>query len=56
MLIYGERHLLSVLDDYVGHYAATARTSPASNDRPTTTTKPAFRWTCRSSGGKCSAA
>ena len=35
---------------------ATARTSPASNDRPTTTTKPAFRWTCRSSGGKCSAA
>ena len=58
MLIYGERHLLSVLDDYVGSVitTATARTSPASNDRPTTTTKPAFRWTCRSSGGKSSAA
>jgi hypothetical protein len=34
----------------------TARTSPASDDRPTTTTKPTFRWSCRSSGGKCSAA
>jgi hypothetical protein len=31
---------------------ATARTSPASNDRPTTTTKPTFRWTCRFTGGK----
>ena len=31
-------------------------TATASNDRPTTTTKPAFRWTSRSSGGKCSAA
>ena len=35
---------------------ATARTSPASNDRPTTTTRPAFHSTCRSSGGKYSAA
>ena len=35
---------------------ATARTRLPSNDRPITTTKPAFRWTCRSSGGKCSAA
>jgi hypothetical protein len=26
-----------------------ARTSPASNDHPTKITKPAFRWTCRSS-------
>ena len=34
----------------------TARTSPASNDHPTGTTKPAYRWTCRSSGGRCSAA
>ena len=31
----------------------TARTSPASNGRPTTTTKPAFRWTCRFSDGRC---
>jgi hypothetical protein len=34
----------------------TARTSPASNDHPTTTAKRAHRWTCRSSGGRCSAA
>jgi hypothetical protein len=31
----------------------TARTSPASNDRPT---GPACRQTCQSSGGRCSAA
>ena len=35
---------------------ATARTNPAGNDRPTTTTKPTIRWTCRSTGGKSSAA
>jgi len=35
---------------------ATARTSPASNDHPTTTAKRARRWTYRSSGGRCSAA
>ena len=34
----------------------TARTSPASNDHPTTTARPARRWTRRSSGGRCSAA
>lgn len=31
------------------------RTSPASNDHPTTTTRPTFRWTRRSNGAKCSA-
>jgi hypothetical protein len=56
MLIYGERHLRSVLGEYVGHYNGTARTSPASNDRPTGTTKPACRQTCQSSGKRCSAA
>ena len=35
---------------------ATARTSLASNDRPTTMTSPARRWTCRSSGARCSVA
>jgi len=35
---------------------ATAPHSPASNDRPTTTIKPTFHWTCRSTGGKSSAA
>jgi hypothetical protein len=34
----------------------TARTSPASNDPPTKTIKSAFRWTCRFSGERCSAA
>ena len=33
-----------------------ARTSPASNDHPTKMTKPAFRWTCQSSDGRCLAA
>ena len=54
MLIYGERHLLRSWTTTSPITTATARTSPASNYRPTTTTKPAFRWTCRSSGGKCS--
>ena len=52
VLIYGERHLRSVL----GQYAATARTSPASNDHPTTTAKRARRWISQSSGGRYSAA
>jgi hypothetical protein len=33
MLIY-ERHLRSVLGKYADHYNGTARTNPASNDRP----------------------
>ena len=56
MLIYGERHLRSVLGEYPAITTGTARTSPASNDRPTGTTKPACRQTCQSSGGRCSAA
>ncbi len=36
--------------------ASTGRTSPDSNDHPTTTAGPTFRWTRRSRGGKCSAA
>jgi hypothetical protein len=31
----------------------TVRTSPASNDHPTEMTRPAYRWTCRSSGARC---
>jgi putative transposase len=34
----------------------TARISPASSDRATTMTRPARRWTCQSSGARCSAA
>ena len=60
VLIYGERHLRSVLDEYAGHYnghrPGIARTSPASNDHPTTTARRARRWISQSSGGRCSAA
>jgi hypothetical protein len=35
---------------------STGPTSPASNDHPTTTTRPALRWTCRFTGARCSAA
>jgi hypothetical protein len=34
----------------------TARTSLASNDQPTVTTKRAFRWTCWLRGARCSVA
>ena len=39
-----------------GVTTGTARTSPVGNDYPTTTARPASRWTCRSSGARCSAA
>ena len=56
MLIYGERHQQSVLREYAGHYTGTARTNPASNDHPTTTTRSPFRLTSRFSGARYSAA
>ena len=56
MLIYSERDLHSVPGEYAALTTGTARTSPASNDHPTTTTRPARHWTCRSSGERCSAA
>ena len=34
----------------------TVPTGPASNGRPTVTTKSAFHWTCRFNGGRCSVA
>ena len=56
MLIYHERHLRSVLREYVGHYTSTGPTSPDSGDHPTMTTRPALRWTYPFSGGQYSAA
>jgi hypothetical protein len=56
MLIYGERHLRTVPGRYAGHYTAPARTSPASNDRPTTTRRSSCRQAHRCSAGKYPAA
>ena len=56
MLIYGERHLRSVLGQTPAITTGTGRTSPASNDHPTRTTKSALRRTRRFGGGRCSAA
>ena len=56
MLIYSEQHLRSVLASTPAITTGTARISPVSNDHPTRTAKSAFRWTCRSSGGRYSAA
>ena len=53
MLIYDERHLRSVLCEYAAHYN-TARTSPASNDRPTMTRRQSCRLMHRSNAGKYS--
>ena len=57
MLIYGERHLRSVL----GRLRRPLQPPPTAPVPPATTTRPRrpsrrCRWTCRSSGGKCSAA
>ena len=56
MLIYGERHLGPSSASTPAITTASDRTSPASYDRPTRTTKPGRRWTCRFSGARCSVA
>jgi hypothetical protein len=37
MLIYNERHAITVLEQYVRHYNVTVHTRAASNIHPTTT-------------------
>ena len=56
LLIYDQRHLRSVLGGSPAITTATARTSPASNDRPTRTARPARRWICRSDSARSSVA
>jgi hypothetical protein len=56
MLIYGERHLRFVLGSTPPITTGAARTSPASNDRPTTTAKSALHGICPFGGARCSAA
>ena len=56
MLVCDQRHLRSVLGQYTGHYNGHRRTSPASNDHPTSTCRTSRRLTHQSSAGKYSAA
>jgi hypothetical protein len=56
MLIYHERHLKTVLGSTPASTTVTARTSPASNDRPTTTRRPSCRSMHPGSAGRYPAA
>ena len=56
MLIYDERHLRSVLGEYAAHYNGHRPHQSVSNGPLTRTARPARRWTCRSSGARCSTA
>jgi hypothetical protein len=56
IIIYSDGTFYRSWTSTPGTTTGTARTSPASNDRPTTTTKPARHWTCQSSGARYSAA
>ncbi len=56
MLIYDERHLRTVLENTPTITTVTARTSPASNGRPTTTRRSSCRLMSRCTAGKYSAA
>jgi hypothetical protein len=55
MLIYGGRHLQTVLRTYAGHYNGR-RTSPGISGHPIMTSQSSCRWTRRYSAGRHSAA
>jgi len=56
MLSYGERHLRPVPGESAGHCSGHRPRQSRRQRPPATGTRPARRWTCRSSGARCSAA
>jgi transposase InsO family protein len=55
MLIYDERHLRSVLEEYAEHYNAHRTHQSANNAHPIKTSKLWCRWKAGSSAERCSA-